>query len=97
MPTPFAGGEVDTAAIARNVQRWMAAGLGGVVALGTNGEAALLDDDEGDRIVETVPGEVPDDRTLIVGIGRESTRHREKLRVALLAQNPDTLGRMFRG
>jgi len=74
MPTPFAGGEVDTSAIARNVQRWMAAGLGGVVALGTNGEAALLDDDEGDRVVEAVRAEVPGDRTLIVGVGRESTR-----------------------
>lgn len=74
MPTPFAGGEIDTAAIGRNVQRWMAAGLGGVVALGTNGEAALLDDDEGDCVVETVRADVPDDRTLIVGVGRESTR-----------------------
>lgn len=74
MPTPFADGEVDTAAITRNVRRWMAAGLGGVVALGTNGEAALLDDDEGDRVVETARQEVPADRTLIVGVGRESTR-----------------------
>jgi 4-hydroxy-2-oxoglutarate aldolase len=74
MPTPFAGGEVDTAAITRNVQRWMAAGLGGVVALGTNGEAALLDDDEGDRVVETARQEIPAERTLIVGVGRESTR-----------------------
>lgn len=74
MPTPFAGGEVDTAAIARNVRRWIAAGLGGVVALGTNGEAALLDDDEGDRVVETVRAEIPGDRALIVGVGRESTR-----------------------
>jgi 4-hydroxy-2-oxoglutarate aldolase len=74
MPTPFTGGDVDTAAIRHNVRRWMAAGLGGVVALGTNGEAPLLDDDEGDRVVETVRQEVPRDRTLIAGIGRESTK-----------------------
>ena len=74
MPTPFKDGEVDPAAIQSNVRRWMAAGLGGVVALGTNGEAALLDDDESDQVVETARQEVPDDRTLIAGVGRESTR-----------------------
>jgi dihydrodipicolinate synthase/N-acetylneuraminate lyase len=74
MPTPFKDGEIDPAAIQSNVRRWMAAGLGGVVALGTNGEAALLDDDEGDLVVETVRQEVPEDRTLIAGVGRESTR-----------------------
>jgi 4-hydroxy-2-oxoglutarate aldolase len=74
MPTPFKNGEIDPAAIQGNVRRWIAAGLGGVVALGTNGEASLLDDDEGDRVVETARQEVPRDRTLIVGVGRESTR-----------------------
>jgi len=74
MPTPFRDGEVDPAAIQGNVRRWIAAGLGGVVALGTNGEAALLDDDEGDRVVETARQEVPPERALIVGVGRESTR-----------------------
>jgi 4-hydroxy-2-oxoglutarate aldolase len=74
MPTPFRDGEVDAAAIRANVRRWMTAGLGGIVALGTNGEAALLDDDEGDLIVEATRQEVPRDRTLIAGIGRESTR-----------------------
>ena len=74
MPTPFSGGEVDTAAIGGNVSRWMAAGLGGVVALGTNGEAALLDEDESRRVVEAVRREVPRDRVLIAGAGHESTR-----------------------
>jgi 4-hydroxy-2-oxoglutarate aldolase len=74
MPTPFRDGEVNAPAIRANVRRWMAAGLGGIVALGTNGEAALLDDDEGDLIVETARAEVPRDRVLIAGAGRESTR-----------------------
>ena len=74
MPTPFAGGEVDRAAIQGNVRQWIAAGLGGVVALGTNGEAPLLDDDESDVVVATARQEVPADRTLIAGVGRESTR-----------------------
>ena len=49
MPTPFTDGEVDTPAITFNLERWMRAGLGGVVAPGTNGEAVLLDDTESDR------------------------------------------------
>ena len=41
MPTPFVDGEVDARAITFNVERWMRAGLGGIVALGTNGESAI--------------------------------------------------------
>src|SRR5262245_42164562 len=74
MPTPFADGEVDLRAIRSNVRRWMDAGLGGIVALGTNGEAALLDEDESQRIVEATREAVPADRVLIAGAGHESTR-----------------------
>lgn len=74
MPTPFRDGEVDQGAIAHNVRRWIAAGLGGVVALGTNGEAPLLDEQESDRVIETARRDVPRDRVLIAGVGRESTR-----------------------
>jgi 4-hydroxy-2-oxoglutarate aldolase len=74
MPTPFRGGEVDTGAIRSNVRKWITAGLGGIVALGTNGEAPLLDDDESTRVIEAVRAEVPRDRVLIAGAGHESTR-----------------------
>jgi 4-hydroxy-tetrahydrodipicolinate synthase len=74
MPTPFTDGEVDPRAIQSNVRRWMEAGLGGIVALGTNGEAALLDEDESQRIVEATRLAVPADRVLIAGAGHESTR-----------------------
>jgi len=74
MPTPFSGGEVDLRAIRSNVGRWMDAGLGGIVALGTNGEAALLDDDESVRVVEAARAGIPRDRVLIAGAGHESTR-----------------------
>jgi 4-hydroxy-tetrahydrodipicolinate synthase len=74
MPTPLRDGEVLTAAIAGNVRRWIASGLGGIVALGTNGEAVLLDEDESVRVVEAARAEVPRDRVLIAGAGHESTR-----------------------
>ena len=50
--------------------RWMATGLRGRLALGTNGEAAYVDDEEADRIVSVVREEVPRDRVLIAGTGR---------------------------
>jgi len=75
MPTPFArDGTVDEAALKSNVSRWLSAGLGGIVALGTNGEAALLDEDESDRVVAAAREGVPRDRVLVAGVGRESTR-----------------------
>lgn len=75
MPTPFTdSGDVDLSAIGPNITRWMTAGLGGVVVLGTNGEAALLDDDEGDRVIGAARPHVPRDRVLLAGVGRESTR-----------------------
>jgi 4-hydroxy-2-oxoglutarate aldolase len=74
MPTPFKDGEVDTKAIQSNVRKWIAAGLGGIVVVGTNGEATLLDDDEADRVIEAARAEVPRDRVLVAGAGHESTR-----------------------
>lgn len=47
--------------------------LAGLVVLGSNGEAPLLDDTESDAVIETVRSHVPRTRTLIGGVGREST------------------------
>lgn len=57
-----------------NVHRHLAAGLAGIVIGGSTGEAALLDEEERDRLVAGVRPAVPGDRWLIVGVGAESTR-----------------------
>jgi 4-hydroxy-2-oxoglutarate aldolase len=73
--TPFDGADrLDEAGLRRNVQRWMKSPLTGLVALGSNGEAPQLDEDEADRVIDLVRAEVPSDRTLIAGTGRESTK-----------------------
>jgi 4-hydroxy-2-oxoglutarate aldolase len=72
--TPFTDGEVDYAGLAHNTTRWMQTGLRGLLALGSNGEAAFVDEDEAERIVATVREGVPRDRVLLVGTGRQSTR-----------------------
>ena len=75
IPTPFTTADaVDEAALRRNVDRWMGTPLTGLVVLGSNGEAAQLEDAEADRVVEIVRERVPSDRPLIAGTGRESTR-----------------------
>jgi dihydrodipicolinate synthase/N-acetylneuraminate lyase len=73
--TPFGPDDrVALAALRRNVARWMKTPLSGLVVLGSNGEAAQLEDDEADRVIEVVREGVPAGRPLIAGTGRESTR-----------------------
>jgi len=75
IPTPFDGaGRLDRRSLADNVRRWMRTGLAGVLALGSNGEAAMLDENECDDVLEVVRDEIPPGRLLIAGTGRESTR-----------------------
>ena len=72
--TPFKDDGIDYAGLAQNVRRWMGTGLRGLLALGSNGEAAFVDEDEAERIVATVREGVPRDRVLLAGTGRQSTR-----------------------
>jgi 4-hydroxy-2-oxoglutarate aldolase len=73
--TPFtAEGDVDYDALRFNTTRWMATRLRGLVVLGSNGEAAFVDEDEAERIVGEVRALVPRDRLVIAGTGRDATR-----------------------
>ena len=75
IPTPFADdGELDLAGWQGNIDRWMGTGLHGLVVLGSNGEAPLVDDDEADRLIAAARKRIPADRLLIAGTGRQSTR-----------------------
>lgn len=76
VPTPFhpASGEVDLTALTGNIARLLRTPIVGVLVLGSNGEAGLLDEAEAEAIVGAARSVVPADRTLMVGTGRESTR-----------------------
>jgi 4-hydroxy-tetrahydrodipicolinate synthase len=67
--TPFRDGEVDVSALEALTQRYVESGIAGIVALGTTGEAALLDHRERSvvmqAITETVAGRVP----VVAGVG----------------------------
>jgi 4-hydroxy-2-oxoglutarate aldolase len=73
MATPFDNGDISTSAIAFNIERWLRAGVGGIVALGSNGEAPLLDEAESDRVIGAARDAIPRGTLLIAGTGREST------------------------
>ena len=71
--TPFRDGAVDEAAFLHLVERQIAAGIHGVVPVGTTGETATLSHDEHRRVVEAcvtrVAGRVP----VIAGAGSNAT------------------------
>jgi len=75
IPTPFdADGEIDVAALAENLDWWNRFGLSGVVVLGSNGEAVLLDEGEKLRLIEAARAGAPEDRAVIAGTSLQSTR-----------------------
>jgi 4-hydroxy-2-oxoglutarate aldolase len=75
MPTPFTASEsIDEPALRHNITRLLTTRIRGVLVLGSNGEAPLIDDDDSERVVAAARAAVPSDRLLLAGTGRESTR-----------------------
>lgn len=75
IPTPFDEQDrVDTHRLRAALERWLPRPISGFVVLGSNGEAALMDDFESDRAIVAARDVVPRDRPFIVGTGRESTQ-----------------------
>ena len=74
VPTPFTSDNaVDAGALKQALARWSRTGLAGFVVLGSNGEAALMDDDEADCAIGAAREAIPSGTLLIAGTGREST------------------------
>jgi 4-hydroxy-2-oxoglutarate aldolase len=75
IPTPFDERDrVDTGRLKAALGRWLKRPLTGFVVLGSNGEAALMDDNESDQVIVAARESIPHDRGFIVGTGRESTQ-----------------------
>jgi 4-hydroxy-2-oxoglutarate aldolase len=74
LTTPFLeDGALDVAAFEANLEIYATQDLGGVLVLGSNGEAQVLDEAEKLTLVRAARTRVPD-RTVLVGTGLESTR-----------------------
>jgi 4-hydroxy-tetrahydrodipicolinate synthase len=79
MTTPFADdGRIDHETLERNAQRLEAAGVAGVVPVGSTGESATLTHDEHIEAIETVIDAV-EDIPVIAGSGSNSTHEALKL------------------
>lgn len=75
VPTPLNEQDrVDTVRLRTAFARWLSTPLVGFVVLGSTGEAALMGEDESDRIIGAARPLVPRGRGFIVGTGRESTQ-----------------------
>ncbi|MEE9542035.1 MAG: dihydrodipicolinate synthase family protein, partial [Candidatus Bipolaricaulota bacterium] len=74
IPTPFdAKGHVATKALTGNLRIWNRYELRGYVVLGSNGELALLNDQERLRVLEVARAAIPPDKLMIAGTGCQST------------------------
>ncbi|HKI95052.1 MAG TPA: dihydrodipicolinate synthase family protein [Gemmatimonadales bacterium] len=74
--TPFdpVSGDVAPVSLRANARALLEAGVDGILAAGSTGEAAMLDEREFQQLVEWLRDVVPDERWLLAGTGRESTR-----------------------
>ncbi|CAA9551919.1 MAG: 4-hydroxy-tetrahydrodipicolinate synthase [uncultured Thermomicrobiales bacterium] len=73
--TTFGGdGELDLAGFKANLGFYATSALDGVVLLGSNGEFALLDEGERDRVVAAGVEAIAGRRSVMAGTGGESTR-----------------------
>jgi 4-hydroxy-2-oxoglutarate aldolase len=73
--TPFdEAGEVNTRAIAANLEKWNETGAAGYVALGSTGERVHLSERECLTVIETARSRITTPLSLIVGAGQQSTR-----------------------
>lgn len=74
IPTPFINGEIAWDKLKENVEKWGRTSLSGLVVLGSNGEFALLSEQEKIDMVRFVRECLPKEKKVIAGTGCETTR-----------------------
>lgn len=92
VPTPFTADEtIDPDALQHNIRHLLRSRIRGVVILGSNGEAPLVNDDDSERMIAAARDAVPRDRVLIAGAGRESTRETIRFTARAAAAGADAV------
>jgi 4-hydroxy-tetrahydrodipicolinate synthase len=87
--TPLRNGAVDEDALRRLVSEQIAAGVDGLVPVGTTGESPTLDHDEHMQVVKIVIDEAKKRVPIIAGTGGNSTREAIELSLAAKALGAD--------
>ena len=90
--TPFLdNGDLDEASLTALVETQVAAGVSGLVPVGTTGESPTLDHDEDRRVIEATVSAANKRCKVIAGAGSNSTREAVKLSVAAEKAGADAL------
>lgn len=80
MITPFKGnGDLDLDAHVHNIERWNQTDMAGYLVLGSNSEAAFLNEEEKLELVRLTVEHAKKDRVILAGTGMESTRETIRL------------------
>jgi 4-hydroxy-2-oxoglutarate aldolase len=75
VPTPFKkDGSLDLPAL-QSLIEWLLPNVEGFLILGSNGEAAYLDEDERKQVLAAAREAIPKDKIMIAGAGGEATAH----------------------
>jgi 4-hydroxy-2-oxoglutarate aldolase len=75
VPTPFKkDGSLDLPAL-QSLIAWLLPNVEGLLILGSNGEAAYLDEDERKQVLAAAREAIPKDKIMIAGAGGEATAH----------------------
>jgi len=72
--TPFRNGDVDLAAFEKLIEAQIAAGISGVVAVGTTGESPTLTHEEKEKVIQRTVKVVNGRGKVLAGTGTNSTR-----------------------
>ena len=73
--TPFRNGAIDAAAFEKLIEQQVAAGITGIVAIGTTGESPTLSHDEREQVVRLAVTIANKRCQVIAGTGSNSTQH----------------------
>jgi 4-hydroxy-tetrahydrodipicolinate synthase len=73
--TPFRGGSIDISAFEQLIETQIAAGITGIVAIGTTGESPTLTHEEREQVIRVTVAKANKRCVVIAGTGSNATRH----------------------
>jgi 4-hydroxy-tetrahydrodipicolinate synthase len=73
--TPFRDGGIDVAAFEQLIETQIAAGISGIVAIGTTGESPTLSHEEREQVIRVAVAKVNKHCLVLAGTGSNSTEH----------------------
>jgi 4-hydroxy-tetrahydrodipicolinate synthase len=73
--TPFRNGEIDVAAFEKSIENQIAAGIGGIVAVGTTGESPTLSHEERQEVIRLSIATAKKRCLVLAGTGSNATQH----------------------